>query len=342
MKRKEFLDALKLASIGLAKNAMMEQSDHFIIRKGKVVAYNEEICVRIAVPEVGDFSGAVPGGLLVKMVTGFPDSEITIGAEGAELRIKGASMPVGRGIKCVDAKLTTSDVPKAGDWYDVPDWFADAVAEAARCCNNDQLSGVTTCVHITPKVIEACDNFRVYRKFDKPGTGFPSEFYMHCAAASQLRGLRLQAVSITNGWCHFKIGDAAMVSVRGREFTEFPNLKEVLQFEGTTLLLPDALADAANRCALMADGDADDALVKLRIEGTQVKVSARGVSGWAREKLAMPEGQSLDEPVTFSINPLSLVQILKQDEPVVIGEKQMKVAISGGWYSCVLQQADAE
>ena len=50
MKRKEFLDALKLASIGLAKNAMMEQSDHFIIRKGKVVAYNEEICVRLAVP----------------------------------------------------------------------------------------------------------------------------------------------------------------------------------------------------------------------------------------------------------------------------------------------------
>lgn len=337
MKRSEFASALKMASIGLSNNAMLEQSDHFIIRKGKLIAYNEEICVRVPVPELSEFKGAVPGALLLKTVTSFPDSEINIEAVDHELRITGVTSPANRGIRCLDVKLSTSDVPKSGEWFELPDWFADAVAEASRCCNNDQLSGVTTCVHIGKKVVEACDNFRVYRKYDV--TGFPEDFYMHCSAAAKLRGLKLEAASITNGWCHFKNGDA-MVSVRGREFSEFPDLKSILKFEGRTITLPPPLADATARCAVMSDGDAESALVKVKIENGQVFISSKGVSGWAKESIPLPEGQTIEKPVIFSINPSSLIQILAQDDPVTVGERQMKVSIGGGWYCCVLQQAD--
>lgn len=342
MKRNDFLSALKLASIGLSKTGLIEQSDCFIIRKGVIRASNDEICVRVRCAGTEDFSGAVPGLLLLKLVQSFPDDEFEVrvvdpSEEQFELVLSGSSKSAG--ISCRQIKETGSVVPKADKFSEVPEWLIPAIVEASKCCNNDQLSGVSTCVHLSPSVVESCDNTRLFRR--EGDTGLSGDFYIHCASAAELSGIPIKGVAISGGWCHFRTS-SAQIAVRGREFESFPKLAGILKFDGVSLQLPESLADVVNRCSIMADGDDRISLVTLSFNKGKIRVSSKGTSGWYKEKIDLPEGTELPGKVQFSINPSSLVQILKHKEIVVIGDTRMRVALDGGSYCCSLQQASEE
>jgi hypothetical protein len=327
--RKKTLSTLKLLSIGLSAKELLEQSNCFVFSGESAVTFNSETLCRTKSPF--DFDAVLIADDLIKLLEKFPDDELEIIKREAEVVIKGARRSAGL-TTTAEVHLPFDSVPKPEKWLKLADGVGAMLQQAARTCGTDETQIRTTCVHITPKLIEACDNYRLFRA--TLDTGITEEILIPASGVKALKGLDIVRVSVGKEWAHFRTKDNLDISIRCYHDSYHQGLDKILKVEGHKIKLPDNLGEIIARAEVMQIGG-NDPEITLLLEPGELTLSARKESGWFKERKKINYSGDV---LTFKINPEFLIEILVQTRTVIVNEKQMKIETENIAFACVLQK----
>lgn len=318
--RGSLLSRLNEASIGLSSKEVLEQSNSFVFKDGRLTTFNDDIMVRVASPL--DFDVVVNASDLMGILAKIPDDEITIVLKDGELRIKSPSKTRAAGIGCsTEVALPLDAVPTPGKWFRLAEGINGIMQQAARTCGNDEARYLTTCVHATPKRIEACDDERMFRVDLE--TGFPDEVLIPAASVHELERIEISRVAIGKGWVHFKTTAGAEISIRCSHEKYHPNVDDILKMNNPVkLVLPAELGDTIERAEVFHTAAFADK-IGVRISNNELTITSRKENGWYKERQAVAyKGREL----AFEIQPQFLVEVLARTRDVLVDDRKMKIA----------------
>lgn len=340
--REDLLNTLKIASVGAAlppRMVVLEQSDCFIFRKGQLVTFNDEILTRT--PSPLNFDTIVHAGDFLKILGKLPDRYVEILPAEGELIVKGKRRSCGIATQAQLA-LPYKDVPRAKKFSKVREGVTGMLKQAARTCGKDLSNPMTTVVHAAPDVIEACDNFRLFRAGMK--TGFLKGILLPAPALNALESIPLYRVAVWKGWTHFrtskKLGEGTVISVRCINEADYKDmdLLAVLKMgkDTETVKLPGNLADMVERSEVMSEGS--DPLVQITIaKKTGITIRMAKDSGWYKEQKKI---RYTGKDLKFHVNPKFLVEVLQRTTTVKIGGDKMKLEVDGIKFVVVLEKSE--
>ena len=158
MQKVKLLELLTTVKPGLSSKEIIEFSTSFIFHDGRLMTYNDEVCVSVPLPkEIKDLEGAVDAKSLFQLVQKMDQDEVKIKQTAKELQLTGTGFK--SGIRC----KSMEDIPSIA----LPKNYAKVspkLGEALRTClfstSSDATRPLLTCLHITPDRVESCDNFR--------------------------------------------------------------------------------------------------------------------------------------------------------------------------------------
>jgi len=318
--REQFLKTLNGASIGLSKKEILEQSNSFVFYEGKIITFNDEIFCSSDSPL--EFDAVIVADDLMKILSRLPDEEIDIDLKGEEMIIKGKRRTAG--ITCASTvHLPFEAVPSPDKWTKLVPGFGKMLQQASRTCGSDETQYKTTCVHVTPDLIQACDNFRFLRVDME--TGLDQEILIPASSIGTLNGITLKRASIGEGWIHFKSDAKQLISVRCSHEKYHTGIDELLEVQGEEITLPKNLAEMIGRAEVM-NKSGYDARISITIEEGKLKILARKDGGWFREEKRIKyEGDSL----VFDVHPQFLAEVLERTHKVLVGQNKLKLVSEG-------------
>lgn len=314
--RQEVLKALTVASVGLTKREILEQSNAFVFVDGEVITFNGEILTRGKSPL--EIEGAVPAEDLLKILSKLPDEEVDIRMRSGEMIVKGKRRSAGI-TRMSDVHLPFEDVPKPKKFRPIPEVLMGVLRQAAYVCGRDETQPRTTEVHVTPSMVESSDNYRLFRY--EAETGFREGALIPAASINAIGPLTIEAVSQRGGWVHFRVPGGATLSLRG-SVGDYPDLGPHLELDSPEkVILPRNLADILARAEVMQDSDYD-AIVDVTIADGMLTLKASKDSGWYREsKRIKYDGR----PLRFHVHPRFLADVLQKTNKVLIREDRLKL-----------------
>jgi len=316
--RKEVEALFGRVAVGLSRKELLEQSNCFIFQGGRVSTFNDEIMAEADSPF--DIEGAVPAELLLKLLSKFPDEVLAVTSDSTELKIKGKRKKAGVAFSA-DIHLPISEVPTASEWHELGEEIPPMLRRAAMTCGNDETQYQTTCVHVTENMIEACDNYRLFRA--TMPTGFPSEILIPGPIVGAICRFTLTEVSVGEGWCFFKTKEGVDLSVRCSHESYKLKTDDVLNVQGgERLSLPVDLPSILERAEIMVE-TGYDATVLVNIEEGRMSVKSRKDGGWYQEsKKVKYKGPG----IAFEVHPKFLAEILDFTRRVVVADGRMKLS----------------
>ena len=317
--RKELLDVLTTASVGITKREVLEQSNSFIVDSENLITFNGEIFTKVASP-LPDVSGSVPAEDLLALLAKFPDEELEVHTLKNELRVKGKKREAGITMSA-DVHLPFDDVPGPDVWTDVPEALPSALVQAARICGRDEALPRTMEVHVTPDWVEASDNYRIFRSTIT--TGLKGEVLFPGTSIEMVGNLVFKKLSQPpdTGWIHFQTKKGHQVSIRCSK-GKYPDLGKFLEVgEGKKVVLPENLSEILSRAEVMQDFNA---IVGVVIEDGLLTLSARKDQGWYKESKSI-DYDTVWPPIKFEVNLRFLQEILKTTRKVTVSENRMRI-----------------
>lgn len=317
--REQLLREMESVSAGLSSREVIEQSSCVVFRGGYAYTYNEEVaCCQKTCLGIG---GAVLADKLLALLRKLTDKTINVEIrkkDGGvhELRIKGkgrwsAGFPIDKKIK-----LPIDAIKKPKMWIRVAENFSDAVSFVGSCVGKDETQFHLTCIHLHPKWVEACDNFRAARfKLD---TGLPKAIMVRKEALKYVTSFGMTEFGLTKSWIHFKNSNGLILSCR-LFIEEYPPLDEILNVKGIKTSLPKGLVAATEKAALFTEVDGEESNVQLNLSAGKVTVSGRSVHGWFKRTHKIKYNK---QPLCFTIAPITLIEIIeKYNECMICGDK---------------------
>lgn len=317
--REQLLKEMESVSAGLSPREIIEQSSCVVFRGGYAYTYNEEVacCQKTCL----NIQGAVLADKLLSLLRKLTDKIIQVEVRkrtkgGRELRIKGkgrwaAGFPIDKNIL-----LPIDAIKKPKKWKLVAENFSDAVGFVGACVGKDETQFHLTCIHLHPKWVEACDNFRAARF--KLNTGLKKSILVRKEALKYVTSFGMTEFGLTKSWIHFKNSNGLILSCR-LFIEEYPSLSEILNVKGTKTSLPKGLIQATEKASLFADIDGEENNVIINLKPGKVTVVGQSIHGWYRrtEKIRYNK-----EPITFTITPITLIEIIeKYNECMLCGDK---------------------
>lgn len=320
------LARLEEAAIAVSPKAVLEQSECFVFTGDKLITFNDEIMVRTQNP-LG-FDVVVNAADLKETLAKLPDDEISVTFGGGELRVKGKRRTAGL-TATAEATLPISEVPAPDKWARLEEGVLSSLLQAARVCGNGNAQYLATVVHITPNLVEGCDNSRLYRVTG--ATGFPGPVLIPARSVAALDKMELTKVCIGKGWVHFKTAGGAEISVVCSNEKYHPNIDKLLEMnEAEKITLPANLGEIIERAEVFNSGAYDDR-VGVKIQTGEIVITSRkeggesGGGGWYRERKKIGYTGRL---LNFNINPKFLVEVLKKNRDVAVNDRKLKL-VSG-------------
>lgn len=317
--RNTLLEALSTAIIGTTPKEGTEQSNAFVFKGGKLTTFNDNIMVRIKSPL--DFDAVVNAADMLAVLAKIPDDEVEVTQTGSEVRIKAKRRSAGIGCSA-EVLLPLDAVPASEGWGRIAEGTNASLQQAAKICSTDDSQYLATCVHVTPKMIEGCDNYRLLRVDGE--TGFPADVLIPAKSVVALKGVNITKVSIGRGWVHFKTDHAAEISVRCSHETYPEAVGKLLDMEGgEKIILPANLGEIIQRAEIFLTGTYD-AKVGVKIEDGELTLTSRKEGGWYRERKKIKyDGRPLD----FEVNPQFLTDLLARTREVQVDDRKMKIVV---------------
>jgi hypothetical protein len=257
----------------------------------------------------------VPSEELFRLLSKFPDEEIELTGKGGELRIKGKRRTAGITMEA-ELHLPVEVIPHPKKWSPLPERITGVLLQAARCCGRDETQPTTTVVRVTPKLVEACDNSKMFRYI--MGTGFDKEALIPGSSLEQVGALAFDKVSVGEGWVSFthlkhQISMRTMGAI-------YPNLDGVLELqESQKVALPSNLEDILSRAEVMQESSFD-ASVSVVIEDSTITLTSRKDTGWYKESKATTYSGT---PLRFSVHPKLLQEIIAKKKTVLVGRSKV-------------------
>ena len=330
--REEFLKQLESVLPGLSAKEIIEQSSCFIFKDKTVNTYNDEIaCSQKSLLEI---EGAVPAMPFISILRKLKedDLEISVNDNKSQVLIK-ASKSKRSGINMEqDILLPIEAVDKPKKWKKLPDNFADAIAIVQPCAGSNDAQFAMTCVHITSKWIEACDNHQVTRFRIK--TDVEKSILIRKESLKHIVSLDMVEFSETKHWVHFKNSDGLILSCR-HWVDDYPSddISQVLKMKGDPLSLPKGLRESVEKAEIFSSENVDGSNVFVNIKKGKFKITGKGTSGWFTEvKKSKYDGDSLQ----FTIPPKLLVELVQRHNECEVSANRLKVKGSKFVYVTVL------
>lgn len=334
VKREELLEALKFANLGVSlREETLEQSNTFVFTEEELITFNDEVMTRSPTP-LPDVEGAVVAKEFMALVEKLPDEELDVSVKGEEIILKGKRRTAG--VTCyAEVALPYDAVPLPEKWRTLKDNVLDMLQQAARTCGKDVTQELTLMVHITKDLVEACDNFRLFRA--TLPTGFPGEGLLMATSVFLLDGLGVKKVALGEGWAHWKTESNRVISLRCSAEKYHDKMDKVLRIgEAEETGLPANLGEIVSRAMVTMSGDEDPA-VSVALESGKLSLSTRKAEGWYKEvKRVKYDGDGIE----FLVHPKFLVEMLKRTRRVLINPSRMKMSADGVEFVVALVNRD--
>lgn len=317
VKRSELLKVLDIASIGLTTKAILEQSDSFVFSNGRVITFNDSVFVRAKVPV--PFNAVVPASDFLTILNAMPDEDLDIALCEHEVVVKGKRRTAG--ISCSEEnRLAIDTIPDPAEWAEIGEGVQGILKQAARVCGVDETLPNTTVVHVTPDLIEACDNFRFFRC--TLSTGFAKDVKVPASALDKVTAkVSLKAVAVGQNWVFFK-GGGAFFAVRAEHGSYHKGLEKLFDVDGgRAISLPGALPAVLERARTMNDASYDSNVI-VHIEDGEVSIKAQKEGGWYKESKKISFS---GKPLTFRVHPDFLREVLALTLEVTCTDRRMKL-----------------
>lgn len=342
--KEQLLQALESCQPGLAQREIVEQSTCFIFQKGFIRTFNDETACRCPSPMDRNFQGAVQAEPLLELLRKIPDEEITIDEGEGELLVHGRKRDAGiRMEKNILLPLEVVEKPSADQWKELNQDFGDAVGLVHQCAGKDESKFTLTCVHVTPRWVEATDFFQLCRW--KMKTGFAEPALMRHSAIQHVAALGAREFAETPSWVHFRSPHGLILSCRRyTDVADFPDLSQYLDIEGKELSLPKILTEVVDLAQIFVseEGDYSDYVaIELRPwkKGKGfLKLRGQGPQGWYQETRTVKYS---GDPLSFLAPPALLVDLVKRHSECIVTTDYLK-ATSGkyAFVACLARPTD--
>ncbi|HDY89495.1 MAG TPA: hypothetical protein ENH82_15455 [bacterium] len=329
MNKTKLQQALEIVKPGLASKEMIEQSTSFAFIDGRVVTYNDEISLSHPVEGL-EIEGAIQAEELYKLLSKIKqeEDEIEISIEKNEVILQVGRMKAGLSLQ-QEIKLPLEEIGELSRWKTLPEDFIRFVGLAMQVCSRDMSRPVLTCVHVNKNgQIEGSDGFRIIRcELEKE---MPVKtFLIPANSAAELVRLQPTKVAEGSGWMHFKTDEETILSCRTFQ-DDFPDCEPFLKVEGVEIIFPKTIKEIVGRAEVFAKRDHFlDETIEITIGKKRITVKSRSDSGWFEEGANIRYN---DEPVSFSITPYLLKDILTETPVCALCEDRLKFE-GAGWVS---------
>ncbi len=334
IKREVLLKKLEAVSAGLAKKALIDQSQCFVFKDGHVHTFNDEIACFVEVKL--EVEGAVSAEPVLNLLRRLKEDEMDVSQDRGELKIKGKGRRAGISMED-EVLLSIEGLEKPGKWKKLPKDFVEAARIVGVCAGTDESQFASTCVHIHPKWIEASDNEQIIRYPIK--TGVKKSILVRWTSLKNIVGLGMTKVSLTEDWIHFLNDDGLVLSCRRNE-ANYPDLKPYLGISGSKVTLPKGLGEAVEKAEVFCGDEIGDSVVKVCLADGKLLLEGRGTTGWYQEKKKVDYD---GDPLEFLVAPSLLVELSKHSHECFICDGGMKVETDKFTYvSCIYKEEESK
>lgn len=318
--KQELQRALEIVKPGLANKEMIEQTTSFAFLKGKVVTYNDEISISHPIEGI-DFEGAIQADELYKLLGKMKKEEIDLSIEGNEVILKAGRAKAGISLQQEIKLPLTDEIKEKSEWEDIPSGFIEAMQFAVGACSSDMSRPVLTCIHVNQSgFIEASDGHRLAKSTFKKE--FPTQTFL-LPSTSVLQVVKLNPIKISegNGWIHFLTEEETIISCRILE-DAFPPTAHLYKVKGQKFTFPKNTLEVLEKACVFSKRDyVLDESISITIERRKLIIESKSDVGWYEESLNV---KGFEEPVSFSITPYLLKDILMKTLACQFNEKMLK------------------
>ena len=329
--RGDFLKELESVLPGLSVREIIEQSSCFIFKDSRVMTYNDEIsCSQASSLQI---EGAVQAIPLINILRKLQEETIEVIAQLDKLIIKGKNKQAGIRMES-EILLPVDSVEPVEKWTKLPTDFSEAVGMIKNCAGRDETQFVMTCIHITPKWIEACDNYQAARY--RILTDIKQSVLIRSDSLKPIESLEMNKFSITKNWIHFKNVTGLIFSCR-KLVEEYPKLGKLFKVEGEDTTLPKGLKEAIERAEVFSVENAEDNQITVHIKKGKIKIEGQGISGdfWEVKKVKY-SGKSL----SFTISPELLRELIERHNVCQVSKKCIKMQVGKFTYIASLSKVE--
>jgi DNA polymerase III sliding clamp (beta) subunit (PCNA family) len=333
--REDILTQLESVIPGLAQREILEQSDCFVFKNGEVMTYNEEVACRIATPL--DITGAIKAPAFLTLLRKLEEATIDISQDSKGLIIKGKRKRATLKMEA-EALLPIEEIETPDEWRPLPADFQEAISIVKETAGSNETKFHLTCIHLHPKWVESCDNHQATRY--KCKTGVKESVLVRKTAIQSVIDLGAEEVSETKTWIHFRNANGLMVSCRRYADESYMDLIPILTVDGSPLVIPKALIEAADKAAVFSKENKDNDQVEISLKPGKLKITGKGNFGWYEEFVsARYDGDSL----FFLISPELLQRICNEDGKCEVTDTRLKISNSKFVYvTCLGLQDNGE
>jgi len=326
--REELLNQLESVLPGLSQREIIEQSSCFVFLDGQVITYNDEISC--SHKSCLDIKGAIIAMPLIKILRKLPDEILETTITKNELLIKGKSR---RRISIrleAEIELPIESIKKPKRWKDLPDDFADAISMVKSCAGKNETEFTMTCIHLTSKYIEACDNYQAARFMTE--MDLKKDVLVRKESLKYIISLDMTEFGETKSWIHFRNSTGLVLSCR-RFVEDYRSLSEVLKVKGEPTILPKGLKEAAERAMVFSNENTENSRVTINLEKGRLRIKGEGASGSFREDKKIKYN---GKPLSFTIDPVLLIDLVQRHNKCQIAKNQLMVKVGKFKYTTVL------
>lgn len=313
--RVEFLQMLEAAAPGLAP-ATVSQSDCYCFRNSYIYTFDGEVLCRAKSVLDKDVTGAVHGKPLLETLRQIETEEIEVGIDGDEFVVK--SKREEARVFCDPNILSPfEEVEKPDTWGELPIDFPQAIQMVAECAGSDNKKFLITCVHITPKFVEAFDNFSFSRyrlkiPIDKPTI-------IRAKAAGQIGHRGPSKMAVTENWLHFR---NSMIRMSVQRFDPadhkgelLKRLDGLLEEKGKRVPFPESTIDGSKITEIFSKENKDNNKITVKLKDRKIRLYGEGASGrskhWSKIKY---DGK----PISFIVGPSVLQGIIQKNNEIEV------------------------
>jgi DNA polymerase III sliding clamp (beta) subunit (PCNA family) len=331
--RLELLSQLDSVTPGLTPRNETEQSACFAFRDGMVITYNDEISCQHPVL-LKKITGAITAAPLLAMLGKLPEESLNITVKNGELRIVGKKRVVELRMEA-EISMPLEHVEQPEDWSPLHKDFGEAIGLVQQCASRDQGNVALTCVHVTPRWVEAMDPYQIMRYRLKTGITEPT--LIRRENIKHIANLGVTEFCMTETWAHFRNPNGLIYSCR-RMVEDYVDSTEKLKETGIPLVLSKSVASAAETAKILSVENVDDEQVVIELSSGTMRIISEGSSGRYRERKTVKyDGDDL----TFHMMPSLLVDLCKRHSDFEITEDFLKVNGGKFIYMTALGIADS-
>lgn len=317
--RKEFLDKLKTILCGTSKRESLEQDNCFIFSEDLIIAFNGEVFA--ACQFEFDHEFAVNAFDLVRILGRVTDEEVRIEFKNNQLKVFGKNKRAGLRTQN-EILLPYTDVTRPVRMKRIKKDFLQNVQTAAKICSADTGNYRTSHVHVTRKVIEATDRYRIYRLQIDTGV---DEIMIPADSVLKIGKMEATHIEDYNGWIWIKDDNkkimVALCCCEGSYFSPDLMNKILRMEEPQTIHFPEGMIDAIDRSMVMTGNDSLK-MAQIHLKPSSLCIRTQKDSGWYEEKQRVKyRGEEMKIKIGLSL----LKDILGKTQECQLAENKIKM-----------------